>query len=370
MRKRIVAAQLGGPTAVINSTLVGLYTSVHKYGWELYGSISGMHGLSEGIFMEISDSVLNSRYLPGAMLKSGRTEASPERIEKCLEKLMEFHADAVVLIGGNGTMWVAGQLNSLCTDRGLPLSIIGAPKTVDNDIQGIDHSPGFPSAAKFVSYAVADIRLDLRSMQGFEHVRVIEAMGRNVGWLTATGAFFDDSARSTILLLPERPFDLRKCIARVQENVREDGMATIVIGEGAKSTCGTITGGIMLGESGPMVPGRVAGKLAKILRQETGLVVRDETLGILQRCSRLGSSSLDYDEACKVGEFAGELLHRGMSGVMVALERIEDTDYHVGYTITALGNVAGMERCMPLSLINDDFGVDRSYYDWLEPLIK
>lgn len=156
---------------------------------------------------EINSWIVENKHVPGACLGSGRFPLEAEHIEQCVQQLRNIQADALVVIGGNGTMEALSKIEQEAANTGYELQVIGLPKTVDNDLGGTDHAPGFGSAVRYVAQSTLDISRDLYSMRNFEQVRILETMGRNAGWLALATGFLRryEEDGPHIILIPERP---------------------------------------------------------------------------------------------------------------------------------------------------------------------
>lgn len=368
-------AQLGGPTAVINATLEGLYQAVKQGSGQLYGVRNGMGGLLEGDFFLLDDSLKGVRNIPGAYLGAGRVPANPENISRTIKNLVENEIEGLFLIGGNGTMWAGNAIKQELMRRNVDIKVIGLPKTVDNDLVGIDHSPGFPSSARYVAQAVQDIGLDLKAMKNFEQIRVIEIMGRNVGWLTAAANLYKNSPTDPphLTILPEQDLDLELFLEEVKRVYHEIGYVVVAVSEGVSSKCGKVKSGLDLGNGGPIIPGNVAKQLSEFIRLNTSLRARGESLGILQRSFRLAVSPVDRAEAFGLGQYAYECMIKKMDGVMVTMHRLnEDVNkpYSVSMSTILLQDVGGLERAFPLTYTDGSFQIKKAYLEWLQPLIE
>ncbi len=374
----VAIAQVGGPTAVINSSLHGFLRELGQHGSEpvVYGIQGGMSGFAEGRFVRLAAGSRTDwlRSMPGAALEAGRKALTEADVEQCVRHLMAHDIRYVSLIGGNGTMWACSRIYRKALEMGYELHVVGIPKTVDNDIMETDHTPGFPSAARFVAHAVRDLAADLSSMRNFEQVRVIETMGRNVGWLTAAAAYFrersDDAPHA--LYVPEQAFRMEEMLRRVADVQREIGYCIVVVSEGLKDERGEpiAASGIMNGKvngQGGKALGGVGSYLASTIGAELGLACRYENLGILQRCASFLVSDTDREEAEAVGQHAARLLADGVTGVMVCIRRTGDRPYRWELGQVPLERVAGIERALDPAYLADG-GMD-AYREWLQPFM-
>ena len=187
--EKIAVVQTGGCSAVINSTLAGIIDNTQKNKLKIYGLLNGFEGLLKDKIIDLSnltnDELTRLRNTPAMFLGSSRMFLTAEIFAAIPQKLQEKGIDTLIMIGGNGTMYAAKVISESAEKQNINLTVIGSPKTVDNDMFGIEYSPGFGSAAKYIAQAVRDISIDLESMKTFEQVRIMEVMGRSVGWLAA-----------------------------------------------------------------------------------------------------------------------------------------------------------------------------------------
>nr|WP_165972072.1 diphosphate--fructose-6-phosphate 1-phosphotransferase [Paenibacillus piri] len=378
--KKIAVIQAGGPTAVLNSSLYGFLKEIVRMDrrTNVIGVHQGLSGLVNGDFfrLDMRQPLDWLKYQPGAVLGSGRMALSDTDLEIGVKQLKKADIHVVVLIGGNGTMWACSRLVSKAQEIGYGLQVIGIPKTVDNDIAGIDHTPGFPSAANFVAHAVRDLSIDLKAMKNFEQVRIIETMGRNVGWLTAASAFFKKQEEDGphLVYVPEKPFDINEMISAVSDIQARLGYCVVVVSEGLKGESGQpiMMDGIngLKQNAGKKALGGVGSVLREAVSNELGLACRYENLGILQRCASFAVSKLDRIEAMVLGERAAQLIFQGESGCMVGIERLSEQPYSWDIRKIAFDKVAGLERELDSAYTNVTGTIDPSYRQWLSPFMS
>ncbi len=359
---RVMVGQFGGPTAVLNASLFGAWETLQAAGAETLGVRGGARGLRAGDWLPLRgappDWLLTA---PGAALGAGRQALSPLEIGQVARRLREAGAEACLLMGGNGTMGLASAL------AGAGLPAVGIPKTIDNDLAGTDHAPGYPSAAAFVAAATADLADDLRAMAGFEDVRLIEVMGRRAGWLAGAAVLArrhpEDMPQR--ILLPEMPLDADALASDVAALHRRDGSVLLIVSEGVCATDGTPFGLQALDAAGQTrVLGAAARRLAAELRRRLGLTVRAESLGFLPRCLGSAAVARDRTEARALGARAAEALLAGRQGVMAAIAPRQDGMEQTRYLEVPLSEVAGRERPLPPGM--RDLGP--AFRAWLQPL--
>lgn len=371
--------QAGGPTAVVNASLLGFVEAASPS--QVLGVMGGPSGLLHRGFRPLSAAGVGtaaekslhidprSARRPGALLGAGRYPFSDSELDTAGESLREEGIDGIALIGGNGTMFLADQLHRRALASGSGLAVVGVPKTVDNDLLGTDHAPGFPSAARFLVEATRDLALDHLSMSSIEQVRIVETLGRASGWLAVATVL---ARRATggaphLVYVPERPFDEKEFLDRVQRTVCERGQAFVVVAEGVAGPRGPGLFDRVVYDK-PMTGG-VAQSLAESVRTNFGYGVRAEVLGLVQRCASWAVTRADRREARDLGAEAARLLRRQMSGVMVALPDRRSAE-SASMVTAPLELVAGKTRSVPDRWIPDGATeVDAGLVDWLGPLV-
>ena len=365
--RKVAIGQAGGPTAVMNASLVGFLENTEA---EIYCVPYGYEGVVNGSFISLAEykskNLFEYKNIPGACLGSGRFRLSDDDFVQAVNNLKKKDIQTIVFIGGNGTMWAQNRLSEVAKNMGYNLQVIGIPKTVDNDLAGTDHAPGYGSAARYVSLATRDISKDLEAMKNFEQVRVIETMGRNVGWLAAASGLFKEHEVDGPhkIYLPEQSLTSEKVLADAKETVKEYGFATLVVSEGVSlDNKSKIEKAVVGGRS---VLGGISQEVAELIRTEAGLMARDEVLGMNQRSSQVYTSKQDRIEAYEVGKKAAEIVELGISNIMVAITRTKTVDYEYSLTMIPLKKVSdGGERSIPIDFIEQQ----DSFYEWLRPLV-
>lgn len=369
MVKRIAIGQAGGPTAVINTSLVGFIESTANENL-IYGVLDGYEGLVKDSLIELKDETMDlvkkHKYVPGACLRSGRYKLTDDKIEIAVSNLKKHHIDSLVFIGGNGTMAALQKIKSAADKIGYELQVVGIPKTVDNDLGMTDHAPGFGSAAKFIAVSTRDISKDLESMRNFEQVRIIETMGRNAGWLAAASGLLKESEEEGphIIYLPETKFHVDEFITDIKDLVKEYGTTTVVVSEGV-----TLDNESQIQKAvvnGRVVLGGISKMLEDIVKENLGFSARGENLGMNQRSFSLAASSQDRIEAYEVGKKAAELLEKNETNVMVTIQNGNIKGYNYYLESCPLEKVTSVgERSLPDEFIHNP----KKYYEWLKPLV-
>ena len=367
--KKVAIGQAGGPTSVINATLVGLVKNIMD-DFELTFILNGYGGLVHENVMEgdskVIQWVIQHEHIPGACLGSGRYPMSENEISGIIKFLKRQNVNVLVFIGGNGTMEALHEINLEAIRQGYDLQVLGLPKTVDNDISHTDHAPGFGSSAKYVAYSTRDLSYDLQSMKNFEQVRIIETMGRNAGWLAAASGFFKkyEEDGPHFIALPERQLCKEMLMNTVESAVHKYGYAIVVVSEGVVWSDGHQIEKDFI--NGRPVLGGISSEVANFLKEQLNVKVRPEILGMNQRCFSPLLSSVDKKEAYLIGVTGGKWIKQELSSVMVSIQRLQETEYNVYMEPVPLKDVADSgERLMPDKFIDDS----KSYYEWLVPII-
>ncbi len=360
---RVLLVQAGGPTTVLNASLAGALGVLRAAGCDTLGARDGARGLAAGAYLPVTGPVpawLSAS--PGAALGAGRGGLDPDALGPVVRRLDADGYGGCLLFGGNGTMAMGAALAATSRSLGTSLAVVGVPKTIDNDLEGTDHTPGFPSAASFVVAAVRDMADDLEAMAGFEEVRLLEVMGRRAGWLAGAAVLARRHPEDAphFVLIPEVPVDLDAFVGAVGLR-RAQGPVLVVVAEGVVDTGGRALGQQPLDQSGrTVVLSGAAQQLAAALRARLGLRVRAESLGFLPRCLRSAQTARDRQEAHLLGARAAQALLAGAGGVMVGLAG--------GHAVrhVPLEAVAGRERLLPAEM--RDLG--REFTRWLSPLVE
>lgn len=384
MKKRnAIVGQSGGPTAVINSSLYGVIIEAKRY--EEIGTVFGMiHGI-EGVLkdelidlFEETGEILNwLTYTPGAalggcryMLKS--TDPDDEDIKRIFDVFERYDIGYFFYIGGNDSMDTANKIYETARKIGYELSVIGIPKTIDNDLPETHHCPGFGSAAKYVATSVKEAGLHTESMYTSEPISILTTVGRNTGWLPASSILAKGSKRDAphLVYLPEMPFSKEQFLKDVEKIHKEVGGVFIVTGEGLIDEKGKYVGvsesKVALDAFGHPELGSVGEYLKIMIEKELKLHTRTIKLDICQQSAMHFASIRDRDDAILVGKTAVKIAIDGNSGVMITLEEEK------GKTgATSLSNVANIERKMPRDLLNKESNLpSEKYIDYVKPLIE
>ncbi|KXK62798.1 hypothetical protein AWW66_06325 [Micromonospora rosaria] len=366
---RLLIGQTGAPTAVVNASLHGFLSAAA--GHEVLALRGGPDGLVAGAFTPVTpaDVPAAATRRGGSWLGAGRRAVTVDDLDAALDSLDRHEVDGVSLIGGNGTMALLHALGERAAARGRPLVTVGIPKTVDNDLVGVDHSPGYASAARYLTRVVPDLARDHAAMAGVEPVRIVETLGRSVGWLALAATWHaDDPAHAPhLVLLPEVPFDRTVFLDRVADALATHGRAFVVVSEGAAP--GLTDEPFHAGNHTRILLGGVSRVLAGTVGAELGVAARGEVLGMTQRSAGALASEVDRREATEVGRRAARLLLDRAGGVLVGLHRRPGDSYDVGYDPVPLADVAGRTRTVPEQWRTTHPTELDDFHRWLEPLL-
>lgn len=366
---RLLIGQTGAPTSVVNASLRGFLQGA--VGHEVLALRGGPDALLGGRFTPVTLADVPEQWARrgGSWLGAGRRAVTGDDLDTVVTVLAEHRIDAVALIGGNGTMSLLQALTDRAARVGSPLRTVGIPKTVDNDLVGVDHCPGFGSAARYLTTVVPDLARDHAAMRTIEPVRIVETLGRSVGWLALAATWHrDDPAHAPhLVLLPEVPFDRAEFLRRVAESLDTHGRAFVVTSEGAAGELSTEPFEAV--NHTRILTGGVSRSLAALVTAELGVVARGEVLGMVQRSAAALASEVDRREATEIGRQAARLLADGATALMVGLHRTTSDPYTTGYDPVPLTEVAGRTRPVPEQWRTTNPADLDDFHDWLSPLL-
>ncbi|MBD3421019.1 MAG: diphosphate--fructose-6-phosphate 1-phosphotransferase [Chitinivibrionales bacterium] len=382
MTGKAVIAQGGGPTAVINQSLVGAVLQARKYACieNIYGALHGVRGIIDEEFLDLSQATTHNLEQVGMTPSSGmlstRDKPDEEYCAKIFEVLKAHDVRYFYYCGGNDSADTCRIVNENAQKAGYELRVVHIPKTIDNDLRVTDHCPGFGSAGKFVSQAFAGINLDNRSIPG---VYIGVVMGRDAGFLTATSIFAkkypDDGPH--LVYVPEKPFDEEKFITDVDRIYTEHGRCVVAVSEGVRNAEGEpivsaftksqekdAHGNVQLSGTGAL-----GDALAALIKGKLSIKrVRCDTFGYLQRSFLGVASPIDAHEAREVGEKAVQFsVWENVDG-SVAIRRTGD--YSVEYFLTPLETVARHAKSMPDEFIDvENSSITTAFKNYARPII-
>ena len=376
MPQNMLIVHGGGPTAVMNCSLFGAIDEAKKSGkiGKIYGALGGMSGVLAERFAaldEVSDSALALlTTTPGSAIGTSRDAMEAEDYAAVAQILKKRDIRFALFNGGNGTMDTCGKVYRACKEAGLDILVAGIPKTIDNDIAITDHTPGFASAARYMAGTVQEICADVRSLP--IHVCVIEAMGRNAGWITAASALAqqDPELGPDLIYLPERDFSEDAFLADVEKLWAKGKGVVAVVSEGTHGPGGKSLVPPIFQTGRSIYFGDISAHLAQLVVKELGIKARSEKPGLAGRTSIFWRSKIDCLEAENAGRAAVQAVLSGQTGVMPALRRISSDPYRTELFLVPIEQVMLTERVMPQEYINAaGNGVTQAYVDWLQPLM-
>ena len=375
----ILYFQSGGPTSVINASFLGLAEAYKKanLGGHAYVSRYGVSGLLEGKLDEIDlDALPDITFRPGSYFGSLRLwlDEDPDgpQAKAIINTLKQYDIGYVFPNGGNDSMDTAMKLCSYIKHAGLDIKVIGIPKTIDNDLWGCDHTPGFGTAAKHVVNATLAVAMDdLTYKQG--RVNIIEAMGRDSGFLAASSKLASlKGLGPDYIYVPEVPFDIQAFLDKAKKTYKERGRCLIVVSEGIRGKDGSLiaSSSAYEDEFRHQQVGGVSSYLSALLEKE-GIKSRAIELSVLNRASSFLPSLTDINEAKEVAAYALEEAIKGKSASMACIKRKEGMDYQVEYVPLPIEKIANKVVYLPRHYINEEGdNITDAYIPYCAPLIK
>ncbi|GAA0318284.1 diphosphate--fructose-6-phosphate 1-phosphotransferase [Oceanobacillus oncorhynchi subsp. oncorhynchi] len=374
--------QSGGPTAVINNSLIGIVDGLtnDSFNGEIYGAVGGIYGLLHEEFVSLSSLSASERYqlrwTPGAALGTWRHKLVEEDLEKIIQVLKKYQIRYFFYIGGNGSMNVAKMVDDAAKRAGYELTVIGVPKSIDNDLIGTDHTPGYGSTAKFLATSVLDVNMDMISYPESNGVTIIETMGRHTGWLAGACSLAEDYLQGNsqlLIYIPEVPFHMETCLEKLTNAHKEKRNTILVAAEGIRKENGQLVCDDLAYDAlGRPKLGGVSSYLKDTIEEQADIKARYITASVWQRSSMTLASKTDVDEAYKLGIHAVLLAHAAYSGVMVGLKREEsDEDYYVSYQKIPLSQVVGKEKFIPENWYNQkENTMKKEFKSYASPIIQ
>ncbi len=380
-------AQSGGPTSVINSSAAGVFIEALNSPeiTKVYGAAHGIKGVLDEQFYDIGledrSELELLKYTPSSALGSVRYKLKDVSVDdtdykRILEVFKKYDIRYFFYNGGNDSMDTCNKISKFLNGSGWDCNVIGVPKTIDNDLFGTDHCPGFASAAKYIATTLMEINLDAK-VYNTGMVCVIEVMGRNAGWLTAAASLANHKGLGADLIyLPEVAFDVDKFVSDVQ-NVcaKNDNKCIAVVSEGIKLADGRYVGEFTASKTdlfGHAQLGGVGQMLANIIKEKTGIKTRAIELSLMQRCGAHLASKVDVEEAFNAGAQAVKAAVSGETDKMVCFERdMSSGSYVCNYKLLPLELAANTEKTVPLDwIINDGTALSDKFIEYALPLIQ
>ncbi|HEX8524940.1 MAG TPA: diphosphate--fructose-6-phosphate 1-phosphotransferase [Tepidisphaeraceae bacterium] len=376
--------QSGGPTSVINASLVGIAQAAIKAKpiRRVFGMRFGIEGVLADFLLDLSaesSATLKSlRTTPSSALGSSRHKLKEPDFEPILKTLKKYDIRYLFMIGGNDTMDTVHRITEYARSVGYDMIGVGVPKTVDNDLFGVDHTPGYPSAARYVALSVLQAGTLARDMQRVDPFTVFQTVGRSAGWLPAAAALARKKPEDAphIILFPERPFDEQKFLSACEAAYTNFGFCSVVCGEGITYADGTpvsasrTTDKFNNVEFGAMGGTSAAMMLHRMVTSTFNWRGEFQVTESLQMSASDRAVKLDYDEAYNCGKEAVRLATSGQGGVMVTIGRAKGTKYQATYGTIPLSKVAINARPMDDKFIDSSgMFVTKAFYDYAAPLV-
>ena len=390
-KRNIIVGQSGGPTAVINSSLAGVYKTAKERGFhKVYGMLHGIEGFLDEMYVDLSTQIHSdmdiellkrtpSAFLGSCRFKLPEIHENPEIYEKIFSIMNKLEIEVFIYIGGNDSMDTIKKLSDYAIVKGHEQKFLGVPKTIDNDLALTDHTPGFGSAAKYIAASTKEV---IRDAMGLSYKRkmitIMEIMGRNAGWLTGATALAktEDCCGPDLIYLPEIPFDVDRFLKKCSDLLEKKPSIVIAVSEGIKVpdgryVCQLAGGSDYVDAFGHRQLAGTAGYLASFLAAKTGCKTRAVELSTLQRSASHMASRVDINEAFMVGGAAVKAADEGDSGRMVVIDRVSDDPYMSAAGIYDVHKIANNEKLVPRSWVNREGNyVTREFIDYVEPLIQ
>ncbi|MBT8081460.1 MAG: 6-phosphofructokinase [Gammaproteobacteria bacterium] len=380
-------AQSGGVTAVINATACGVIETARKHQNKIARVYAGRNGIIGALTEDMIDTDRESAaaikalmHTPGGAFGSARyklkgLEENRAEYERLIEVFKAHNIGYFFYNGGNDSMDTAHKVSQISKKMGFPVTCLGVPKTVDNDLPVTDNCPGFGSVAKYVAVSTQEAALDVASMATTStKVFILEVMGRHAGWIAAAGGLAGKKEGDAphIILFPEVPFKKRDFLKRVRQCVRDYGFCVVVVSEGARYANGKFLADQGTRDAfGHAQLGGVASVVATMVRDNLGLKYHYAIADYLQRSARHIASATDVKQAYAVGQAAVKFALAGKSAVMPVIKRTSDKPYRWKIESAPLGRIANKEKMLPARYITKDgFGITAAARRYLEPLIR
>lgn len=387
--KNLLVAQSGGPTAAINATLAGIIAQamIQDDIGIIYGGRNGIEGILSERLVSLSDIIRSTADLsrlvhtPSSALGSCRFKlADPseneEQYEQFIRILRKYEINYFIYIGGNDSMDTVDKLSRYCAAHSISdIKIIGAPKTIDNDLNGIDHCPGFPSAAQYITTTLLELERDLAVYDSFG-VTIVEIMGRNAGWLTAASALAGccGGRGADLIYLCELPFSTERFLADILALKDQNRNILVAVSEGLRDTDGRYLSEALASNAADVFGHRdIAGTgtiLKQLVSEKLHCKVRALELNLLQRCAAHLASPVDLEESQLLGAKAVQCAIAGKSGVMATIKRQQQQPYQISFSSIPVELTANHEKTVPLNWIHQNgHDVTDEMLHYLLPLI-
>lgn len=385
LRGSVLIGQSGGPTSVINSSLLGIYEECAKYEFieNIYGAQNGIVGAINGWLINIRAQDKQQLELlkntPASALGSCRYKLDKDLqhpdYQKILETFVKYNIRYFFYIGGNDSMDSAYKISQYLQAKKYECRVIGIPKTIDNDLDLTDHTPGYGSAAKYIATTLMELKQDA-DVYSTPSINIVEIMGRNAGWLTASAMLAKKAGLGPDLFyLPEQTFSIQEFIADVQRVLKKQPHVFVVVSEGIKDIEGNYIAELYKQATKDAFAHTQLGGVAQILANELKKVCdvksRAIELSTMQRSSAHLQSKTDVQEAYNSGVFGATAAIMGHTDKMIAVKRVPGQIYKLEYGVVSLSRIKNSEKRVPLEWIKKDHtGLTDDFIEYAEPLIQ
>lgn len=386
MPKNAFYAQSGGVTSVINASACGVIETARKHPDQIGKIYAGRNGIIGALTEDLIDTSQESdadiaalRYTPAGAFGSCRfklkgLEESKAEYERLIEVFKAHDIGYFFYNGGGDSQDTSHKVSQISAKLGYPITCVGVPKTVDNDLPITDTCPGFGSVAKYVAVSIKEAAFDVISMSRTStKIFVMEVMGRHAGWIAAAAGLAAEKAGDAphIILFPERAFNQAAFLAKVDETVKKYDFCVIVVSEGVKGEDGKFLSDAGTRDAfGHAQLGGVAPMIANLCKSELGYKYHWAVADYLQRAARHIASKTDVDQAYAMGKAAVEFALAGKTAVMPTIVRTSSAPYQWEVGMANLADVANVEKKMPADYITEDgFGITAACREYLQPLI-
>lgn len=382
-----IFGQSGGPTSVINASAAGVFTeALQQTGVikKVFGAAHGIVGILNEVLYDMGKEdprelellkTTPSSALGSCRYKLAKAEDDDTDYKKILEVFKKYDIRYFFYNGGNDSMDTCSKISQYLQQAGYECRVMGVPKTIDNDLFGTDHCPGFASAAKYIATTIMEVYLDAR-VYDTGMITVVEIMGRHAGWLTASAALAAYKGKGPDLIyLPEVDFDLNQMMVDVKRIYDKEKKVIIAVSEGVQTKDGRfipeLVGDVAVDAFGHKQLGGTASVLADYIKKEIGCKVRGIELSLMQRCAAHLASQTDVDESFLAGQTAVRCAVDGMTDFMVAFQRPEAGPYACEIKLIPLSDVANAEKKVPREWINKEGNfIEQPFIDYALPLIQ
>ena len=368
----LLIAHGGGPTVVINSSLLGAVDAAREADDHLYGILFGAEGFAEEKIIDLTaipyGRLEKLSSTPASALGSTRHRIIAEDMSRIADCMKKYHIDGFMYNGGNDSMETCHSIYRMFASEGLDTKVIGIPKTMDNDLVQTDHCPGYGSAARYAVISSMELAMEAAALPS--RVVIAEFMGRNTGWVAASGYFAQKAGICPVLIfLPESDsYSLQGILSLIENEFRKGKGLLVIVSEGFHPEGITVAEKRNADDFGHVMHGGIGQFLANQIISGLGIKARSERPGLLGRCSILHSSLTDRNEAYEIGKVAVGLLKRGDTGCMISISAEREPIYQVDYSLVPLEDVMGRERFFPKAWINGT-DVSDEYIRYASPLI-